>query len=126
MNDGPVKLAKKDMPAAAGVLGRAFMDYPLLRLMYPEDDERLAMASTFNSIAIRICQRYGEAYASSSRMEGVAGWLPPGKAPFSFWQILQAVPFTTLLKFGRQGARRLGVGETAPVGARAAAQGAGG
>ena len=107
MTEQPIQLSRQDMPAASAVLGKAFLEYPLLRWVFPDETERRAMSATFTSIALHVCRRYGEAHASSSRMEGVAGWLPPGKAPFGSWQTLRAVPLTTLLRFGRQGARRL-------------------
>ena len=40
-------------------------------------------------------------------MEGIAAWLPPGKAPFGMWQLIRSVPISVLLKFGRQGAIRM-------------------
>jgi GNAT superfamily N-acetyltransferase len=58
-------------------------------------------------IVVAVCLRYGEVYAVSEKLEGVAAWLPPGRAPFGAWQLLRSVSPATLLEFGRRGAGRL-------------------
>jgi len=102
-----VRLTLKERDAGAGVLGRAFSEYEVLRYYFPEETQRHAVADTFVFIGLAVCLGYGEAYATSAKMEGVAAWLPPGKAPFGGWQILRSVPFPILLRFARQGANRL-------------------
>lgn len=101
------KLTMKDRPAAANVLARAFKDYEVLRYYYPDDREREAIAHTFCSIAVSVCLKYGEVYTSSTNIEGIAAWLPPGKAPFGIWQLIKSVPFSVLFRFGRQGGIRM-------------------
>ena len=102
-----LRLARKDRDAAAEVLGRAFAEYELLRYHFQDKTERHAVAVTFGFVALSVCLKYGEAYASSAKMEGVAAWLPPGKAPFGGWQIIRSVPPSVLFRFGRQGASRI-------------------
>ena len=79
----------------------------MLRYYFPGELERRAIAVTFGFIALSVCLKYGEIYASSVKMEGVAGWLPPGKAPFGGWRIVRSVPSSVLFRFGRQGASRM-------------------
>jgi ribosomal protein S18 acetylase RimI-like enzyme len=110
MNDQSSKLlrlTRKDRDAGAAVLGRAFTEYEMLRYYFQDEAERHAVAVTFGFIALSVCLKYGEAYASSAKMEGVAAWLPPGKAPFGGWQIIRSVPLSILFRFGRQGASRI-------------------
>ena len=102
-----LRLTLKDRDAGAAVLGRAFTEYEMLRYYFQDEAERHAVAVTFGFIALSVCLKYGEAYASSAKMEGVAAWLPPGKAPFGVWQILRSVPLSVLFRFGRQGASRM-------------------
>ena len=106
-NGGLLRLTVKERDAGAAVLGRAFAEYELLRYYFSDETQRGAIANTFVSIALSVCLKYGEAYASSEKMEGVAAWLPPGKAPFGSWQMMRSVPFSILFGFGRQGANRL-------------------
>ena len=102
-----LRLTLKERDAGAAVLGRAFAEYELLRYYFPDKTQRHAVADTFGFIALSIGLKYGEVYASSEKLEGVAAWLPPGKAPFSGWQIVRSVPLSILFKFARQGAGRM-------------------
>jgi len=102
-----LRLTLKERDAGTAVLGRAFTEYELFQYYFRDETKRRAVAETFCFIALSICLRYGEVYASSEKLEGVSAWLPPGKAPFGGWQIIRSVPLLVLFRFGRQGASRL-------------------
>jgi len=102
-----LRLARKDRDAGAEVLGRAFTEYELLQYYFQDETKRHAVTVTFGLVALSVCLKYGEVYASSAKMEGVSAWLPPGKAPFGGWQIIRSVPLSVLFRFGRQGASRI-------------------
>jgi ribosomal protein S18 acetylase RimI-like enzyme len=102
-----LRLTKKDRDAGAAVLGRAFAEYELLQYYFQDETRWRAVAQTFGFIALSVCLKYGEVYASSEKLEGVAGWLPPGKAPFGGWQVMGSVPFSVLFRSGCQGASRM-------------------
>jgi ribosomal protein S18 acetylase RimI-like enzyme len=104
---GLLRLTLKERDAGAAVLGRAFTEYELLRYYFHDKTERRAIANTFGFIALSVCLKYGEVYTSSENLEGVAGWLPPGKSPFGGWQIIRSVPLSILFRFARQGAGRM-------------------
>jgi ribosomal protein S18 acetylase RimI-like enzyme len=105
--DELLRLTLKERDAGAAVLGRAFSEYELLRYYFHEQTQRRAAAHTFASISLSVCLKYGEVYASSEKLEGVAAWLPPGKSPFGVRQVIRSVPFSTLVRFGHQGAGRM-------------------
>jgi ribosomal protein S18 acetylase RimI-like enzyme len=102
-----LRLTRKDRDAGAAVLGRAFTEYELLQYYFQDETERRAVADTLVFIELSVCLKYGEVYASSEKLEGVAAWLPPGKAPFGGWQIIRSVPLPVLFRFGRQVASRM-------------------
>ncbi len=102
-----LRLTLKERDAGVAVLGRAFTEYELFRYYFQDETERRAAADSFAFISISLCLKYGEVYMSSENLEGVAAWLPPGKAPFGGWQIIRSVPLSTLVRFGRQGAGRM-------------------
>jgi ribosomal protein S18 acetylase RimI-like enzyme len=102
-----LRLTLKERDAGAAVLGRAFGEYELFRYYFHDETERRAAADSFAFISISLCLKYGEVYMSSAKLEGVAAWLPPGKAPFGGWQIIRSVPLSILFRFGRQGAGRM-------------------
>ena len=103
----PLRLTRKELDAGVAVLGRAFKDYEMLQYYFQDETERHAVAQTFGFIVLSVCLKYGEVYASSENLEGVAAWLPPGRAPFGGWQLIHSVPPATLFRFGRQGASRM-------------------
>lgn len=105
--DELLRLTLKECDAGAAVLGRAFAEYELLRYYFHDETQRHAIADTFVLIALSVCLKYGEVYATSEKLEGMAAWLPPGKAPFGGWQIIRSVPLSVLFRFARQGANRL-------------------
>jgi ribosomal protein S18 acetylase RimI-like enzyme len=105
--NGLVRLTRKDRNAAALVLRQAFAEYELLRYYFPDEKQRYSVARLFGLTAISICLKYGEVYASSEKLEGVAAWLPPGKAPFGMWQVIRSVPLSTLFGLAHQGISRM-------------------
>jgi ribosomal protein S18 acetylase RimI-like enzyme len=102
-----LRVTLKERDGGVAVLGRAFTDYELFRYYFHDETERRAAADTFAFIALSLCLKYGEVYASSEKLDGVAAWLPPGKAPFGGWQIIRSVPLSILFRFARQGAGRM-------------------
>jgi len=102
-----LRLTLKERDAGAVVLGRAFTEYELFRHYFRDETERRAAADRLSFIELSVCLKYGEVYASSEKLEGVAAWLPPGKAPFGARQIIRSVPLSALFRFGRQGAGRM-------------------
>lgn len=102
-----LRLTLNERDAGAAVLGRAFAEYELLRYYFPEEMERRAVADTVASVSLSLCLKYGEVYASSEKLEGVAAWLPPRKTPVRGWHIIRSVPLRVLTRFGRQGAGRM-------------------
>ncbi len=105
--NGLLRLTLKERNAGATVLGRAFTEYELFRYYFPDERERRAAAGTFAFISLSVCLKYGEAYATSDKLEGVSAWLPPGKSPFGGWQVIRSVPLSILFRFARQGAGRM-------------------
>jgi ribosomal protein S18 acetylase RimI-like enzyme len=102
-----LRLTLKERDTGAAVLGRAFAEYEILRYYFRNETQRHVIADTFAFIALSVCLKYGEVYATSEKLEGVAAWLPPGKAPFETWQVMRSVAFPVIFRFGRQGAGRL-------------------
>lgn len=73
------RLDRSDVDRAAGVLARAFPDDPEIMYMFgkePEYDKKLFL---FFGMLLRHGIVYGEAYATSPKMEGVAVWNDSGK-----------------------------------------------
>jgi ribosomal protein S18 acetylase RimI-like enzyme len=104
---GLLKITSKDRNAGAAILQRAFAEYELLRYYYRDEKQRYAVARLFGLTTLSVCLKYGEVYTTSEKLEGVAAWLPPGKAPFGIWQVILSVPLPVLFRFARQGVSRM-------------------
>jgi len=70
------RLEEKHIAPAAKVLMRAFHAEPLKVYLFPSEKIRDEMAVIFFEFMLRYVILYGEAYASSLDLEGVALWLP--------------------------------------------------
>lgn len=101
--DGLCRLTKAQVKPAAEVLSRAFQQYPLLRYYFPDELKRRKMASFFMSVPVYYGLRYGEVYATSAGLEGIAVWLSSENCPMAVWKILRSVPLSVLFGFGRCG-----------------------
>ena len=84
-----VRLDGSHIDDAAGTLAQAFWDYPLNRYFYPDTAERERVALLRFKSAVRQSVFYGEAYATSDFLEGVALWLPSRYLELDFWQRLR-------------------------------------
>lgn len=73
----PIRLEAHHSRQASAVMGRAFQDDPAWQYLIPDHARRLRLLPSFFSIVVRYSLRYGEVYTTSA-LEGVACWLPPG------------------------------------------------
>jgi ribosomal protein S18 acetylase RimI-like enzyme len=51
--------------------------------------------------------RYGEVYATSSNLEGIAIWIPSNNYPVTFWKMLRSVPLSKIFGLGRYGGSKM-------------------
>ena len=105
--DSLVRLRKTDIKQAARVLTESFQQYPLLVQKYPDESQRNKAAYYFFLVIVGYGIRWGEVYASSPRMEGIAVWYRSEHFPMRFRKILRSVPFSALLGFPWSGVGRL-------------------
>ncbi len=83
-------IQKKDIEKATEVLIRAFHEDPLIQLIYPDPLERKRYSSVLWKFMIRDGITYGEVYSPTSKIEGVAKWLPPGKEHMGIWRTIRS------------------------------------
>jgi ribosomal protein S18 acetylase RimI-like enzyme len=77
---GLVRLEKSQLKPAAEMMARAFQDNPLSVYFFPDVSERKNKLPYIFQFMISYGLLYGEAYAISPNLEGVAVWLPSEKA----------------------------------------------
>lgn len=109
-NDEPIPLEAQHVKQACAVLARAFHDDPMMQYLIADDARRARLLPSFFGIAVRYCLRYGEGFTTSD-VEGVACWLPPGDTIPTFGRLLRVAMHGAPLGFGWSGLRRYSVAE---------------
>ena len=98
-----IRLHKSQIKPAAEVLTRAFQDYPALRYRFPDETEMSKRAPYFFQYLLSYGVRYGEIYATSPNLEGIAIWLSSDNYPMTFWRVIRSVPLSILSSLNRGG-----------------------
>ncbi|MFC2013661.1 GNAT family N-acetyltransferase [Chloroflexota bacterium] len=96
-----IRLQKSQIKPAAEVLARAFQDYPLMAYFIPDASERKYKSLYLFQPMIRYGVLYGEVYAISPKLEGVAVWLPSEKTDMSFWRTVRSGGFLMIPRIGK-------------------------
>jgi len=94
-----LRLSAKDIPAAAGVQTRAFLDDPYTHYTLRDYNRRPAQLHALMVLTLRYACRYGEVYATPG-MEGVAAWIPPGVEPETNWHMIRVGALPIIWKVG--------------------------
>ena len=102
-----VRLEKAHIKPAAFMLARAFKNDPINAYAYPDAREKDARLPYQYDFLLRYGLRYGEAYATSPKLEGIAVWLPPRKVFMSFWRLILSGTIPPMLKMGREVRRKM-------------------
>ena len=104
-----IRINKDSAESAVKVLSRAFENYPLLQYYFPNNLNREKMSSNFLALVVYSGIRYGEVYATSSNLEGIAIWIPSNNYPVTFWKMLRSVPLSKIFGLGRYGGSKMKV-----------------
>lgn len=105
--DNLYKLTKKDVKRASEVLAKAFSDDPVWKTFIENDPNRDTKLPLIFETPVRYALKYGEVYASSQNLEGIAAWLPHDKAKMSAWRILRSGSFRSAIRLGSKLARKM-------------------
>ena len=100
--DGLVRLERSQLKPAAEVLARAFYDDPLFTYYFPDASQRKNMSPRLFEFWLRYAVAYGEIYATSPDLEGIAVWLPSEKANQTLWGKIISGSFFLYVKLGRE------------------------
>lgn len=102
-----MRLDKTHVMSAAGVLARAFLDYSLFRYIFPDISERKTIIPYLFRYSLSYTMRYGDVFATSQDLEGIAVWLNSAYFPMTFWRVMKSVPLSTILNLGVKGGGRM-------------------
>jgi len=103
--DGLYRVQRKDIPQAAAVLADAFQHDPVWSAVLC-DTSPAQRAYAFQT-PVRYGLKYGEVYAASEDLEGVAAWVPGALAEMTLWRILRCRALWAGMRLGAGLARKL-------------------
>ena len=102
-----VQIDKDNAEPAIEALVRAFRNYPLFEHFFPNKADREKISYYFLSFLVYSGIKYGEVYATSSNLEGIAIWMPSNNYPVTFWKALRSVPLSRIFGIGRFGGSKM-------------------
>ncbi|HNT73552.1 MAG TPA: GNAT family N-acetyltransferase [Anaerolineae bacterium] len=95
-----IRLTGAHIKPAARMLARAFADEPLWKHFIPDPVRRHQKIHTIFRLMVAYGLRYGEGYATSPNLEGVAVWLPSEQTHMSLWDMLRCGAIPAFLSLG--------------------------
>ena len=96
----PIRLDKSYVRAAAEVLSRAFYDDPLFTYFIPDALQRRNKLHHVFEMLVRYSVSYGEVYATSPDLEGIAVWLPSDRVEMTLWRGIRNGGLSIILNLG--------------------------
>lgn len=88
------------IPASAEILRDAFQKDPLWNALFVEYSTDIPRMNAFYETPLRFCFKYGQVYANSNNLEGVAAWVPGEYSVMTFRRLLSSGAFLPALKMG--------------------------
>ncbi len=101
------RLTKTQIKPGAEMLTRALQDNPRIVYFFPDEYERKIKMPYLFQYRIRLSLLYGEAYATSPNMEGIALWLPSENTHMTMSRVIRCGGLSVLLKVGRKNVSRV-------------------
>jgi len=99
------RLQKKDASRAGAVLTAAFQHDPVWNAVFDgvAPERRIGAFET----PVRYCLKYGEVYAPSAALEGVAAWVPGELADMTFWRVFRCGAIWSGMRMGMAATRKM-------------------
>jgi ribosomal protein S18 acetylase RimI-like enzyme len=103
--DALYPVQKRDVPQAAAVLVDAFEHDPIWQVVL-SDTTPTQKAGAFET-PLLYCLKYGEVYATSENLEGIAAWVPGHLAAMTPWRMARSGAMRAALKLGWAVAKKM-------------------
>lgn len=105
--DNLLRLEKSQLKPAAQMLARAFTDDPFSAYLFPNEEEREKKLPHTHNNLLRFGMLYGEVYSTSSELEGIAAWIPPGNFKITVWRAIRSSGLSLIFRMGYKTLKRL-------------------
>lgn len=94
------RLQEQDLSTAGCVLADAFQRDPLWTRVFERVADDVHRMGPWYESPVRFCHTYGEVYAPSERLEGVAAWVPGDLADMTFWRMIRSGAMRSAMRMG--------------------------
>ncbi len=101
------KLEKKDIKSSCLVLGEAFHNDPAWVHVIPDENERREKLPIIFEYVVRYSLSYGEVYAPTKNLEGIAAWVPHTTVEKNLWRLFRSGAIWAAIKMGNELGRKI-------------------
>jgi len=101
------KIHKRDIPKASAVLADAFQHDPLWNTFFEGASHRDRKFYAFSETPIRFCYTFGEVYATSQHLEGIAAWVPGHLSYMTMWRMIRSGAIVSGIKIGAKAGKNM-------------------
>lgn len=101
------RLNRPHIEPAAQVLARAFVDDPNITALFGSEERRRRYLPRVMRYLVRECVLFGEAYATSEQLEGIAAWHAPDVSISFLARFLRVGTYRLPIEFGWSLSRRM-------------------
>ena len=102
-----MRLRKAHVKPASEVLSRAFQNDPLPAYFFPDAAGREERQANVYQLLVRYGVRYGDSYATSPNMEGIAVWLPSERTDMPLWRMMLSGTLPLMLNLHKEDVARM-------------------
>ena len=101
------EIQKKDIPKAGVVLADAFQFDPLWNKIFEGEANLEAKFRACFETPVRFCYKYGEVYATSDNLEGIAAYVPGNHSNMTVWRMLVSGALLSGMRMGASVGRKM-------------------
>ncbi len=102
------RVHKGDITRAGKVLADAFQYDPVWNKIFEGESNLETKYPAFFEIPVRHCLKYGEVYALSENLEGIAAWTPEKYAEMTAWRMIRSGATGAAMRMGSNAAKKMG------------------
>jgi ribosomal protein S18 acetylase RimI-like enzyme len=106
-NDMLYNIHKSDIPKASAVLADAFRHDPLWDTFFEGESHREGKLRACFESPIRYCYTFGEVYASSENLEGIAAWVPGNLSYMTMWRMIRSGAIWAGIRIGMNAGKKM-------------------
>ena len=98
--NGLYKLQKRDIRNVGPILRDAFQHDPIWNQLFKDEPMAEHKLSSFFEAPVRYCMKFGDVYATSENLEGIAAWVPGDQGNMTMWRMLRSGALMSAMRIG--------------------------